>query len=1056
MKKEQIIKACFGKRINHLLPAPVILMTICLLFALCKTKQPEKSAELDGLKVPAGFSIERVASPDLLTYPMFGSFDGQGRLFVFESDGSSPTTEDMLKNPSYHVRLLEDINGDGIFDKSKIFADSLSFPKGGVFYKGSLYVTASPDLLRFTDTDSDGVADKREVILTGWVLNHNGASLGGPFFGPDGWMYLTDARRGFNIATKEGANLKGNSARIWRCRPDGSDLESMCGGGYDNAVEIAFMPSGETVGTMTYFIDPQAGMRDAIMHWVEGGVYPKPYSVIEEDSFKLTGDLMPVMSKMARVAPSGIMRYRGDAFGKEYNGNLFNAEFNTGRIMRRQVIPEGATYRTIDEPFITSTVSDVHLTDVWEDADGSMLILNTGGWFIAGCPLSRVAKLEVHGGIYRITKNGAVKTDDAWGHKLDLTTLSAENITQYTKDPRHAVLDNVIEKLVDLGEAAVIPIRNSLLIAAHENIRAAGVFALYRIHTRNAIRELRSALQDTSVVVRTAAARAVGLAKDEESVNTLMDLAVKDKAPVRRQAATALGQIGDIRAVSALLHAAADSPDRFVEHAIIYSLITLHTPDPLIAAMAHPSWKVRKAAVIALDQMQGSPLRKEMLVPFLASADAQVRNTGIWVASHHADWSDIVLDFLQNQLSAADLPAESASPVRDLMITFSGNKQLQHFMGMQLENTSTPGARKALLIDVISHAPVKEIPGVWIQPLGKLLQGGDPAIRSLVLGLVESRSIRLLNDQLKLIVKNANTPADFRLKALGSIRRSEPTFPDPDFQIALQYLDKKNESPIRQLAARVLASGKLNDTQLLQLAKDQLAQTDLFLLPNLVGAFEGNSNAAVGEALVTALQSSANRLDNLSEQDLQQLFSKYPPSIKTSAEPLLAALREKNAARLSQLEAVSAQLKRGDVGQGRELFYGKAICSSCHAIGNKGGDFAPDLTNIGQIRSKHDILEAILYPSASFAREHETSRIITKTTAYTGIIKEQLPDVVLLATGPGQVVRVERTDIIGIEPHGVSMMPPGLDKQLSSGELSDLMAYLTSLPDGLGGQTFKH
>ncbi len=88
----------------------------------------------------------------------------------------------MTKNPPYFVRLLEDTEGDKIFNKSKIFADSLTYPKGGVFYKGSLYVTSSPDFLRLTDTDGDGVADKREVILTGWVLFHNGAVLGGPFF----------------------------------------------------------------------------------------------------------------------------------------------------------------------------------------------------------------------------------------------------------------------------------------------------------------------------------------------------------------------------------------------------------------------------------------------------------------------------------------------------------------------------------------------------------------------------------------------------------------------------------------------------------------------------------------------------------------------------------------------------------------------------------------------------------------------------------------------------------------------------------------------------------
>src|SRR4051794_39451524 len=110
---------------------PVIISTLLVFFKPGnRDNKNNKKTEIDGLKVPAGFSIERVAGPGMVTYPMFASFDGQGRLFVFESDGSSPSTEDMLKKPPYHIRLLEDTNGDGIFDKSKIFADSLSFPKG--------------------------------------------------------------------------------------------------------------------------------------------------------------------------------------------------------------------------------------------------------------------------------------------------------------------------------------------------------------------------------------------------------------------------------------------------------------------------------------------------------------------------------------------------------------------------------------------------------------------------------------------------------------------------------------------------------------------------------------------------------------------------------------------------------------------------------------------------------------------------------------------------------------------------------------------------------------
>src|SRR5437879_11882105 len=91
---------------------------------------------------------------------------------------------------------------------------------------------------------------------------------------------------------------------------------------------------------MTYFRDPENGERDALMHFVEGGVYPKWYSVVSE--FKRTGDLMPVMTKFARIAPAGLARYRGTAFGAEYKGNLFSAQFNPHRVQRHIVYREGA------------------------------------------------------------------------------------------------------------------------------------------------------------------------------------------------------------------------------------------------------------------------------------------------------------------------------------------------------------------------------------------------------------------------------------------------------------------------------------------------------------------------------------------------------------------------------------------------------------------------------------------------------------------------------------------------------------------------------------------
>ncbi len=1038
------------KRIRiHWFKPVITLIAISLLLVACNRKE-KATTELNGIQVPAGFTIEQVVDSNLIEYPMFASYDNQGRLFLCESTGETFSTEEHLKRPPYHIRLLQDLDGDGKFEKSTIFADSLTYPKGAFYYQGSLYVASAPDILKLTDTDGDGIAEKREVLLTGWVLNHNAAAFGGPFMGPDGWLYMTDGRRGFDITTKEGKELKGKGARIWRCKPDGSELESVSGGGFDNAVELIFMPGGETIGTMTYFTNPMNGFRDALMHWVYGGVYPKYQQVIEDDSLKLTGDLMPVITKLPRISHSGLVRYEGTSFGSDFKGNLFSAQFNTGRIMRHIITPVGATYQTKDEPFMTSSNPDVHPTDVLEDADGSLLVVNTGGWFIAGCPLSVVAKKDVKAGIYRIRKTGAKEVDDPWGRKLNLAKMPSQELVQYVMDSRPAVRSQAIEQLVIKGEPVINEIKKTLLSSQDEDVRAAAVFILYRINSPAAMDMIREAMDDKNAIVRTAAARVLGLAKDQQSVSKLMEMVQKDKGSVRRQAATALGQIGDARAISALVKASSNPDDRFVEHAIIYSLITLRSPEPLVQALTDTSATIRKAALITLDQMDGSPLKKNQLVPFLNSNNKLLQQTGMWVALHHLDWADIVVDFLKRHIDSQELTKEEESSLSNLMIKFSPNVQIQNYITTQLNNKNLALSKKLLLIDVINHSDVRKLPESWVKQLGKLLRGNDHEIRPAVLNLIKSRSISVMNNELNQIVQDPKIPTDFRLKALSARLMSDSRVSAMEFEMILKYLGHENEAPVRQEAARLLTQAKLSEPQLVTLAKEEVATADVFLLPDLVNAYKGGNSEAAGAALITALETSKDRLENLSVPDMEKLFKTYPGSVQAASVSLINILKEKQASRLEELEKMQSQLKRGDVAEGRTIFYGKGTCLVCHSVAGEGGDFGSDLSNIGEIRSRHDILEAIMYPSASFAREYETSKVVTKSTSYLGIITEQLPDVIIIATGPGSKVRVPRNEIVSIEPESVSLMLPGLLKNLSNQEISDLMAYLESLPTGLG------
>ena len=93
-------------------------------------------ASATGLRVPDGFIVERVAASPLVEHPMMAGFDERGRLFVAEAAGLNLKADQLLKDLPNRIRLLEDTDGDGRFDKSTIFADEMTLPQGALWYAG--------------------------------------------------------------------------------------------------------------------------------------------------------------------------------------------------------------------------------------------------------------------------------------------------------------------------------------------------------------------------------------------------------------------------------------------------------------------------------------------------------------------------------------------------------------------------------------------------------------------------------------------------------------------------------------------------------------------------------------------------------------------------------------------------------------------------------------------------------------------------------------------------------------------------------------------------------
>ena len=367
-------------------------------------------------QLPAGYALSVAAAAPLVTHPIAGCFDDRGRLFVGDAVGVNWKKDQLDATPPNRVLMLEDTDGDGIFDKSTVFADKMTFPAGAQWLNGSLYVASPPGIWKLTDTDGDGVADKREMIVSGFDYTGNAADVHGPFLHPNGRLYWCHGRKGYKAAGKDGKVVfEGKSSGIWSVKPDGTDVEWHALLAGDNPVEVDFTPQGEVIGVQNLYYGQPRG--DTLVHWLSGGVYERvdlPHIIA---GLPRTLPTMPVMHNFGHVAVSGACFWKSfpENRGADAPLQFLVTHFNTQRVVRMELAPHGATYRAVENEFLKLDDPDVHFTDVIEAPDGSLIVLNTGGWFRLGCPSSLMAKPDVLGSILRIRSTlPAAKVSSSW------------------------------------------------------------------------------------------------------------------------------------------------------------------------------------------------------------------------------------------------------------------------------------------------------------------------------------------------------------------------------------------------------------------------------------------------------------------------------------------------------------------------------------------------------------------------------------------------------------------------------------------------------------------
>jgi putative heme-binding domain-containing protein len=532
-----------------------------------------------------------------------------------------------------------------------------------------------------------------------------------------------------------------------------------------------------------------------------------------------------------------------------------------------------------------------------------------------------------------------------------------------------------------------------------------------------------------------------------KAVPELIKLLQSDVLHHRRAAAEALGRMGQRAAVEPILSAAATPHDRVLEHSLIYALIEIADPSATAAGLQSASAHTRRAALIALDQMPGGNLNPLDVAALLSHSDPRIKDTAAWIVQRHADWGDALGSCFREHLVATDVDEADRSDLERLLARLARAESVQQLLAKCLEDASLPHAARRTALRAMAQAGLREVPTPWASAVAQILANGDVELVHEAVLAARTLTVRdedgaALAKGLLAVACNAHQPDELRLAALAAIPGGLVEVDADVFDFLRANLSPDQAIGSRMAAADVLSHAKLTSAQLVALCEG-IKMVGPLEANRIVEAYAECTDVEIGQRLVAALEASTARR-GLHVEMLKTVLSKFPAVVRERAEMLYAKMNEDASHERERLDALLASLHEGDIRRGQRVFHStKAACAACHAIGYMGGNSGPDLTRIGQIRAERDLLEAIVFPNASFARSYEPVSVVTaQGRIFNGVVRHDAADEIVLATGPKEEVRIAREDVEGIHPSQVSIMPSGLEQQLSTQELADLVTFL--------------
>ena len=1017
----------------------IFCLMVCWWSCFLLASSVADSSAADRFEVPPGYSIRRVAGPPLVERPITIDWDERGRLYVAESSGSNDAVTDQLEKRPHRILQLTDRDGDGVYDERTQFVEQIMFPEGTMWHDGSLYVSAPPDLWKFTDTDDDGIADRHEKWFSA-TLTGCANDLHGPYLGRDGWIYW--CKGAFAEQTHvlpDGSRLTTRAAHIFRRHPKRDATEPVMTGGMDNPVDVVFLPNGDRIFSTTFLQHPAGGKRDGLIHAIYGGLFGKRHGVLE--GHVRTGELLPPLVHLGAAAPCGLEVLDAPIWQENTEGTLLLAQFNRQRVSRHRLVRVGASYTTRDDDFLVATDRDFHPTDVREDADGSVLVVDTGGWYKLCCPTSHLWKPDILGGIYRITPRERTLPADPRGLRLDWTkALSDRDLVARIADARYAVAERAMAVAAARGVSpqTVAELYQS---SSDRRLRCRCVWTWCRLDGEEGLEYLRHATSDKETDVRLAAYHALSLRRDPASRDVARRGLSDDSLQVVALAAELAGRLKDGGAVVGLLEAAERSDQPHFRHAIRYALMAIDDDTAMRRAIVHfHSPGAVQAMLIAWSQMASSSMEPGDLSKWLAHDNAAIRKTAWSVLDQRPTWSESVASQWSDRLTD-DLPLPiEVSAARLAAMTRS--RAMQAALSQALADATTPPDRRDLALAAMRQSDVKPVPLGWVDVLASRLRdeigGGEETVLATIDHLSKDSFPEPWRAAVAATADDLEKPIDIRLHALA-ILPDLVALTDRQVDTALNNLTSPDSSVTdRARGVDLLRRVELSEDQQRRIA-ETFSSLNLLDLREMVELFVDRSPSVRGVVWDRLIANPAAQ--GLSHKMLQRIM---PVEAAPSVQRWMAQHAAAGQTMRDRMERVVQLVETADARRGQTLYYSQqASCSACHALGYLGGRIGPDLSRIGRIRQPIDLVESIMLPSQSYVRSYEPWTFATHDgKTYNGLVRDETNDHVTLVLDAERMIELPIDSIAVRQPGTVSVMPEGLARQWNDQQLADLVKFL--------------